>query len=46
MEPDLCCSVHHIKTSPVGYSDDVAAASTAKYRVDEILKIVNTHSNK
>ena len=46
LDSGLCCSVHHIKATPVGYADDVAAASTAKCKIDEILKIVNIHSNK
>ena len=46
IESKLCCTVYHIKTSPVGYADDVAAASTAKSKIDEILRIVNSHSKK
>ena len=36
----------NIKTSPLGYADDVAVACTSKNRIDQVLSIVNTHSSK
>ena len=46
IESNLCCSICQIKSTPVGYADDIAAASIAKNRIDEILKIVDKHSRK
>ena len=43
---NLCCSILHIKTSPLGYADDVAAACTSKNKIDQVLDIVNSHSSK
>ena len=40
----LCCSLARLKTSPLGYADDVAAASTSKNSTDRILDIVHQHS--
>ena len=42
----LCCTVHQIKTSPLGYADDVASAGTSKYKLDSAMKIVHNHSNR
>ena len=43
-ESNLCCAVHGIKTSPLGYADDVASASTSKRKTDLVLEIVFRHS--
>ena len=35
-----------IKTSPLGYADDLASASNSKDKIDEVLKIVYKHSRQ
>ena len=42
----LCCALTRLKTSPLGYADDVAAASTSKNNTDRILSIGQLHSCK
>ena len=42
----LYCALARLKTSPLGYADDVAAASTSKNNTDRILNIVHQHSCK
>ena len=42
----LCCTIYNIKTSPIGYADDLAAACLNKRRIDKVLEIVNMHSVK
>ena len=43
-ESDLCCNIERIRTAPLGYADDVAAASVPKYKMDKILCVVDEHS--
>ena len=45
-DSNLCCSIERVKISPLGYADDVASASTSKYRLDKVMKIVYDHSNR
>ena len=42
----LCCKIYRTPSSPLGYADNIAAASTSKHHVDQILNIVHTHSSK
>ena len=42
----LCCSIQHIKTSPLGYADDVASACTTNYKLDKAMNLVHEHSNR
>ena len=42
----LCCVIHGISVSPLGYADDIATASTSKFRTDQTLRIVYGHSCK
>ena len=42
----LCSVVSEIPTSPVGYADDLATASTAKCNVDMVMRIAHQHSCK
>ena len=42
----LCCTIYNIKTSPIGYADDLAAACLNKRRIDKVLEIVHLHSVK
>ena len=42
----LCCSIGCLNLSPLGYADDVAAASLGKYSTDRILDIAFKHSCK
>ena len=44
-ESNLCCAIYNIKTSPLGYADDVASACTSKIKLDMAMNIVNEHSN-
>ena len=43
-ESKLCCSISYIKTTPLGYADDIAAASTSKNKMDRVLLVVDEHS--
>ena len=43
-ESNLCSQIYNIKSSPLGYVDDIAAASTSKARIDLVLNIVHQHS--
>ena len=45
-ETDLCSRIYNIKTSPLGYADNLAVANTDKRKVDVVLDIVNKHSLK
>ena len=45
-ESNACCAIDNVKSSPVGYADDVAAASTSKNKMDRVLKIADEHSKK
>ena len=42
----LCCSIYGIPVSPLGYADDIAAATTSKAKTDRVLDTVYQHSNK
>ena len=42
----LCCVIHGINVSPLGYADDIATASTTKFNTDQTLRIVYRHSCK
>ena len=43
-ESHLCSAICEINTSPLGYADDVAAASISKDRTDRVLDIAYRHS--
>ena len=45
-ESNACCAIYNVKSSPVGYADDVAAASTSKNKMDRVLSIADEHSKK
>ena len=45
-ESGLCCIICGLNIFPLGYADDVAAASISKNRTDQILDIVFKHSCK
>ena len=42
----LCCSIYGISVSPLGYADDIATASTSKWKTDRVLQTVHDHSCK
>ena len=42
-QSDLCSSIYRIKTSPVGYADDLAASTTSKRKMDRIMQNVYHH---
>ena len=42
----LCCSIYGISVSPLGYADDIATASTSKWKTDRVLQTVYDHSCK
>ena len=41
----LCCAIQGIPVSPLGYADDLAAATISKMRMDRVLNKVYQHSN-
>ena len=43
-ESYLCAAIYGISTSPLGYLDDVASASTSKSKVDGLMKNLNRQS--
>ena len=45
-DSNLCCEISLIKTSPLGYADDVASACTSKNRLDRVMTLVNQHINR
>ena len=45
-DSNLCCELYNIKTSPLGYTEDIAAASTNKNKIDQVLNIANDQSSK
>ena len=45
-DSDMCSKIYNVKTSPLGYADDLAVANTDKRKVDLMLHIVNKHSLK
>ena len=45
-ESTLCCGIRGISTSPVGYADDLAAATTSKRKTDRVHDMVHEYGNK
>ena len=45
-ESNLCSTIYRIKTSPVGYADDMASSSVSKIRTDRAMSLVYSHSRK
>ena len=43
---NLCCSIANIPSSPASYADDLAAATTSKYKTDKVHTIVNDYGNR
>ena len=39
----LCSTIYRIKTSPVGYADDIAASTTSKQKMDGVMSKVYQH---
>ena len=44
-ESNLCCDIYRVKTSPVGYADDLAACTISKRRMDLVMDKVYQHGN-
>ena len=42
----LCCMISNIPSNPAGYADDLAAATTSKFRTDKVHIIVNEYGRK
>ena len=42
-QSNLCCEIYRIKSSPVGYADDVAACTISKRRMDLVMERVHQH---
>ena len=45
-QSQLCCLVSHIPSSPAGYADDLATATTSKVRTDAVHRIVYGYGKK
>ena len=45
-ESGLCSVIYDIKSSPVGYADDMATCSTSKNKLDKVMGIVHNHGCK
>ena len=45
-ESNLCSTIYRIKSSPVGYADDMATSSTSKNSMDRIMSVVYAHGRK
>ena len=45
-QSQLCCSVSRILSSPAGYADDLATATTSKQRTDAVHQIVYGYGKK
>ena len=43
---NLCCSIFCIPSSPAGYADDIAAATTSKNRTDNVHDMVYKYGRK
>ena len=43
-DSDLCSRIYRVKTSPVGYADDVAACTVSKRKMDLVMTRVYSHS--
>ena len=39
----LCIQVNDIKCTPVGYAENMSAATNSKYKLDKALDIINSH---
>ena len=44
-ESNLFCDIYRVKTSPVGYADDLAACTISKRRMDLVMDKVLQHGN-
>ena len=42
----LCCDIGGIKSSPVSYADDLATATTSKFKTDGVNNLVYKFSRK
>ena len=42
---NLCCTINGLKSSPAGYADDLATATTSKGRTDQVNNIVWNYGN-
>ena len=42
-QSNLCCDIYRIKSSPVGYADDMAACTTSKRKMDLVMDRVHQH---
>ena len=40
----LCCSIDHILSTPVGYTDDLATCSLTKRKLDRAMEIYSVHA--
>ena len=40
---NLCCGIYRVKSSPVGYADDMAACTTSKRKMDLVMEKVHQH---
>ena len=40
----LCCMLYNVPVSPLGYADDIATATTNKFKTDRVLDMVYRHS--
>ena len=43
---ELCSQIYNIKTSPVGYADDLATSTVSKNKMDRVMNVVSKHGNK
>ena len=42
----LCCTIAHVPSSPAGYADDLAAATTSILRTDKVHCMVHEYGKK
>ena len=40
---NLCSEIYRVRTSPVGYADDIAASTISKQRMDRVMSKVYEH---
>ena len=45
-QSNLCIMVKNMKCSPVGYADDLSAASNSKNKMDQVMTLINNHSDR
>ena len=45
-EAKICCNTVYLQDPPLGYTDDIVAASVSKNMVDQVLNIVHDHRSK